>query len=259
MADEDVSVPFGKYKGRPVEDMLADGDYMIWLEAQPWFRERFAYLLRARDQDALSRTPEHNKLQALFLSDPYRRAFFRVAAPDLLPRWEAAALKASLKAREAYRVAANAAEEAEQSLADHADEPYHFMRSTWQGSVADAVKFRERWEFLQFVNPVVLHIGAEFEHAGADVLLKVAATWTPASLAFEEDGQDAKLAIEIKPTVADDYPAVLRQMRRNGCHYLFLGAYDGSGATEAEFVSMFEASERRVVFKRDVDAFLARS
>lgn len=28
-------------------DMLADTDYMSWLEAQPWFRQRFAHLYPA--------------------------------------------------------------------------------------------------------------------------------------------------------------------------------------------------------------------
>ena len=79
----DETVPFGKYKGRPVADMLADAEYMAWLEAQPWFRERFARLLANRDADAAGRTPVHNRLQALFLEPEYCGAFVECAGiPD---------------------------------------------------------------------------------------------------------------------------------------------------------------------------------
>ena len=51
------TVPFGKYKGRPVEDLWADTEYLAWLEAQPWFRERYAGLLRERDREAATSAP----------------------------------------------------------------------------------------------------------------------------------------------------------------------------------------------------------
>ncbi len=34
-------VPFGKYKGQPVEALRADQAYADWLVAQDWFRERY--------------------------------------------------------------------------------------------------------------------------------------------------------------------------------------------------------------------------
>ena len=61
-------VPFGKYKDQPIERLLADRDYCDWLAAQPWFRERYGsvhdIVSGVRDpQD----TPEHNAMQARFL------------------------------------------------------------------------------------------------------------------------------------------------------------------------------------------------
>ena len=61
-------------------------------------------------------------------------------------------------------------------------------------------------------------------------------------------------AIEIKPVVGDDYPAVLRQMRANGSNVLFAERYTGTGATEAQFVKTFALSDIKIVFRRDVDA-----
>jgi hypothetical protein len=34
-------VPFGKYKGQPVETLAADPDYCEWLIAQPWFTAKY--------------------------------------------------------------------------------------------------------------------------------------------------------------------------------------------------------------------------
>lgn len=62
-------VPFGKYKGRSVDVLAADQDYCNWLAAQPWFREKFAniYKLVVVNQGEPAETPEHNALQALLL------------------------------------------------------------------------------------------------------------------------------------------------------------------------------------------------
>ena len=35
-------VPFGKYKGQPIEALAQDKSYLEWLSAQDWFRERYA-------------------------------------------------------------------------------------------------------------------------------------------------------------------------------------------------------------------------
>jgi hypothetical protein len=35
-------VPFGKYKGQPIEVLANDRGYLDWLTAQSWFRERYA-------------------------------------------------------------------------------------------------------------------------------------------------------------------------------------------------------------------------
>ena len=66
-------VPFGKYKGQPVEIMAADADYCEWLTAQSWFRERYGNVYNtiinygAEPQDS----PEHNEMQARFLDDEW--------------------------------------------------------------------------------------------------------------------------------------------------------------------------------------------
>jgi hypothetical protein len=64
-------VPFGKYRGQPVQVLIADQDYRDWLMAQPWFRERWGNIYQtvinygAEPQDS----PEHNEMQVSFLAD----------------------------------------------------------------------------------------------------------------------------------------------------------------------------------------------
>ena len=67
-------VPFGKYKGQPVEVMQMDTGYCEWLSTQDWFRERYANVYQQviiNNFTEASETPEHNKLQMLFLDKEF--------------------------------------------------------------------------------------------------------------------------------------------------------------------------------------------
>lgn len=61
-------VPFGKYKGQPVESLAQDREYCEWLGGQEWFRSRFSaiHTLIVNNFGASAETPEHNALQAWF-------------------------------------------------------------------------------------------------------------------------------------------------------------------------------------------------
>lgn len=59
-------------------------------------------------------------------------------------------------------------------------------------------------------------------------------------------------SIELKPTVGDDYPAVLRQMKRNDASVLVIGAYCGVGATQDEFIQFFKTQGVTVIFEADI-------
>jgi hypothetical protein len=67
-------VPFGKYKGQPVEVLAADRDYCDWLTAQVWFAQRFPSLhtVVINNFGAPSETPEHNALQIRCLDARFR-------------------------------------------------------------------------------------------------------------------------------------------------------------------------------------------
>ena len=64
-------VPFGKYKDKSVLDLLADEKYVEWLKQQSWFpNQKQIYNIVVHQTIPTtnnSKTPEHNRLQNLFL------------------------------------------------------------------------------------------------------------------------------------------------------------------------------------------------
>jgi uncharacterized protein (DUF3820 family) len=173
-------IPFGKHKGRTIEELIADDpQYIEWLSSQSWFTEKFNVLY----QVILNRgaepenTPEHNRLQMKFHNDDFCIAFAKHFFPD------------------------------------------------------------------QTFSPS--NISRQFEEHGIDVTLSIGGMYI--------------FRIEVKPTVSDDFPVVLRQMKVSRTRldfdrtrYLLLENYTGIGATREEFIKTFESSGMRVVFLDEI-------
>ena len=67
-------VPFGKYKGQPVEVMQMDTGYCDWLSKQSWFREQYGNVYNQviiNNFTEPTETPEHNRLQMRFLDETF--------------------------------------------------------------------------------------------------------------------------------------------------------------------------------------------
>jgi len=68
-------VPFGKYKGQPITTLLNDTKYLEWCKQQAWFQKKFPIVYNICVNQTIttnnlhSKTPEHNKLQNLFLDN----------------------------------------------------------------------------------------------------------------------------------------------------------------------------------------------
>jgi hypothetical protein len=69
---EQIPMPIGKYRNRPATNVLADRTYIEWMNKQPGIQERypdvFNFLMFQTINPQSSKTPEHNKIQNLFLS-----------------------------------------------------------------------------------------------------------------------------------------------------------------------------------------------
>ena len=68
------NVPFGKYKGQPITTLLKDTNYLEWCKQQEWFKKfPIVYNICVNqtiiNQTENSKTPDHNKMQNLFLEE----------------------------------------------------------------------------------------------------------------------------------------------------------------------------------------------
>ncbi len=92
-------VPFGKYKGQPVEIMQMDTAYCDWLSKQSWFREQYGNVYNQviiNNFTEPTETPEHNRLQMRFLDEAFIERF---VSRKLYP----AHLDQNIKAKEQYK------------------------------------------------------------------------------------------------------------------------------------------------------------
>jgi hypothetical protein len=78
MNNENI-VPFGKYKGQPIEAMAQDQQYITWLQGQSWFLERYQNIntLIINNFREPSETPEHNNIQASFTDESFCKKFYK--------------------------------------------------------------------------------------------------------------------------------------------------------------------------------------
>ena len=84
MSEQNV-VPFGKHKGKLIEELIADDpSYLEWLSGQDWFRAKYVNLhqIIINRGAAPEETPEHNALQVKFLDDDFCLRFMRHLIPD---------------------------------------------------------------------------------------------------------------------------------------------------------------------------------
>lgn len=77
-------IPFGKYKGQPLEILQNDPSYLEWLQVQPWFLEKYSKLntLIINNFQAPSETPEHNSLQVMFLDQDFCLKISKIFYPN---------------------------------------------------------------------------------------------------------------------------------------------------------------------------------
>ena len=74
-------VPFGKYKNQPVTLLMADTKYLEWCKTQPELLQKFPFIFNICVNQTIttnnhpSKTPEHNKLQNMFLYENRKQQF----------------------------------------------------------------------------------------------------------------------------------------------------------------------------------------
>jgi hypothetical protein len=248
-------VPFGKYRGQPIELMMADVDYCNWVLKQPGIRERYAAFIAiivnggsAPDAE----TPEHNRMQALFLDQEMCVAAVRAIIGDdviaeHIKRCLAGFCDGKYEDKDIERARLEAVaqfDDAKRSIEEERDRPrplerplklYCDMtqeeRKTFDAERDAAWKRRRSFDDkLSALEETIKEAGRKA--AKARIVERIATgqdhekLYATFSAQFEVNGWDVAVipwqnlygrdeccCIELKPVLGDDYPAVLRTIK----------------------------------------------
>jgi hypothetical protein len=215
-------VPFGKYKGQPLAAMMADRQYCEWLASQGWFAEKYQpiYQIVVMGAPEPQDTPAHNRLQALFLDDGFCERF----VCECGFRREDAPLK-SVSYDHGWREWRESKE-----ILTQATGPLKFRREFEVGraqiDVVLDVSYRQ-------TGTAVKQDSRRSRFGEADVI-------KPGEV-FEFDvvGDGEHYRIEIKPSLGDDFPTVLRQARAKGCNTVVFETFAATTVTLEQIRAMF--------------------
>jgi|KBSMisStandDraft_5_1062788.scaffolds.fasta_scaffold42517_5 hypothetical protein len=251
-------VPFGKYKGQPVEALAQDREYCEWLMGQDWFRTRFVgiHTLIVNHFGEPHETPEHNALQSRFLEDEWQRRFALAVGYASCVVWNAKRLLDDQREkREACGSRLAAAQRELDDPQKHASYRYYYEQEMAR-AIADIqaidaqlnLRGEARWQSRSFV---------EFEVRGNDVVLDLQSTLVLDQKPLEwARGYQVKrqYVIECKPSLGDEYPAVLRQMKANDAEYLVVGEVRSQVVTADTVATIFGKSDIQLLTVAEIAA-----
>jgi uncharacterized protein (DUF3820 family) len=187
-------VPFGKYKGKPVEALREDRGYLDWLMGQDWFRDTHPSLFQIiiNNFGEPTETPEHNRLQTQFLDDQFCLTFLSRFKIFCDPRSDIVGRITHLNRRLESNVS------------------YSFEKRQLQEELEKNHRLLVDFDTNLPVKPYPITFTRGFEVRGWDVELAARV-----SMPRWEIYRSARIYIEIKPSLGDDFPATLRQMKAN--------------------------------------------
>lgn len=246
----DNIIPFGRYKGKPIEVLATDKEYVNWLIEQPFFREKHINLYNVviNNFREPSDTPEHNKIQIKFLKPEYRCKLAYLLNPNFFEYNNDSVIKRM------------------QSILDSTSpkEQESFIHSLgWSVKLNKDGKYSAPLYNMPEPNFERIDVSYNIEY-GFDFGYSTYSKYYEAVNTNLGLIRRAYFAIEIKPTVGDDFPAVLRQMKasmpvqRSSVHstnyfLLLVGRYTGTSVTQEDFILYFQSQGYRVVFENDID------
>ena len=267
------TVTFGKkYYGKPVTEMLADQGYIDWANGQPGLKDKITLVVNQyiSSNSQASATPAHNKLQNQFLDKTLQKKLLWKTCPSIPKMFQ--------QLDELYKLP-----EYKQLYGDFKmDIDY----TTWQF----AVEWKYNWDVALFV-----HIGSDndlyINTTCKDIEIHntirkefssiVGITLYNSTILRAYVSINRKILCELKPTLGDDYPDVLRKMRKQievteayflsfdkssdsqrrhkerGTHYgiyvlIIGGEFNAESATKEQLIEIFKTAKIKVIFMSDL-------
>lgn len=232
-------VPFGKYKGQPVEVVQeTDPKYIEWMAAQDFVKQRFGnfYQVIINNCQVSDDTPEHNKMQSMFLDDKnctaltlLIRPHLEQLAPDSFSNeihWRKEAIE---EKPDSYGVGGNSPE----------------INAMYQCEIETLQKQTDPTEYSS------MQFKREFEPKGCDLKIDYKVMYRVAQVI--KIYQTGSYYLEFKPSISDDYPGIFRQIKSCGTPLslitLVVGDFTAKGCTQDQFIKMAPC---KVVFLDDI-------
>lgn len=252
-------VPFGKYKGQPIEQLQADPQYSEWLMEQQWFRERFRqpYTALAANREP-AETPEHNAMQAKFLNKDLCFHLLEFVGgkpiPTNLDEVKSAADDWISKCRAPEIVDPPVFAEATTSVifeSQGADIEVRFtsagISKLGMGENRLSAEHRNqfaKWKTTKNYSYYNCHPSCWLYEESKPPLCfdQSYFDWTiPVKVSGYWEARTCGLRVELKPVMSDDYPAVLRQASASHCHSVVIGHYSGAAVSLADVQEIFKS------------------
>jgi hypothetical protein len=253
-------VPFGKYKGQPVEVLASDPQYVEWLLSQSSIKLKYPDIINViiNNFQVPSETPEHNALQVKFLNENYRIKFAAYVSNISKQHFDRTGLSIRNAINQYLERHFNyntygLSEQTQHELALEKQEKIikkreEIFKNAAIGLTTGKVEFEKKGLDVEF------YVGIDVVDRDSELSKTLSKCWQENRIQYSADGWF--YSIEIKPVVSDDFPAVLRQMKLSEAKILFVSEYTGIGATKEEFIKYFKTQDITVVFESDIDNFI---
>ena len=239
--DAEAVVPFGKYKGMPAEVLLADQKYLQWALDNNVVQkyERFYQTVIVNQSGEAADTPEHNALQARFLDDDFVGRVAKLASTKRHKRW--------------INAAAQEVKDVERTIAKG------FVKHSWD-------HFRNQEEADERLKEKMDRL-EDAQNKYQETMASPPLSFATDDVEFEVRGFDVvipweRLSIELKPTMGEDYPSVLRQVTKASPRrmdtgekiFVVIGEYRGKAVPLEQVKQIFAKSDVTLLTVAEVEA-----
>ena len=271
----DTIVPFGKYKGKPVEDLIKDTSYLQWLILQPWFTATplFQIVMNPKE-DKDEPTPAHNSMQNRFLDKEFCCNFITRVYPtffslDCIPT-EQRETWLNIISRNPSDVFQNGVTGYDSiQLSREGPSGLDCVRKGQNGIVNHQIycHFDPYWEVeLKDFEPdggcdVLLHVKGGRSGIGGDIPSSMLVPPFD-TVARSDSGCNLGVFVELKPQLGDDYPCVLRRLKKARMnhgnfdlknryaakHVLYIDSFSSASASRSDLKRIFKLAEIDVIF-----------
>lgn len=245
-------VPFGKYKNKPVTDLLNDKKYLDWCKNQDWF-SKFPVIynicvnqtIQSNNLDAP--TPEHNKLQNLFLHKKNQISLVYKL------------MRLNFMVNELEKI--------------YPSEKYNLyfgiQRFTFNFETDIEFEGKFNWDFILSVDwrnshtDIISNMSPilSYNHSAYELFTDIFKDIPFLNYYSEEKmcihlGMNKKIYCEIKTLLGDDYPCVLRKMKNQilltrdnrALYALIIKEFNSSSTSKDELLLIFKQANIKIIF-----------